>query len=146
VSERVEGFRAREESAGLASFEPYAAFRARIEETKRTLLDFLIEARRAGQSVVGYGAPGKANTLLNYCGIRTDFVAYTVDRSPHKQGLYLPGSRILVRGPEEVERTRPDFLFILPWNLKDEVMAQMRAIRGWGGRFLVRAPELRVCE
>ena len=144
VSERVESFRAREESAGLTSFEPYAAFRARIEETKRTLLEFLIDARRAGQSVVGYGAPGKANTLLNYCGIRTDLVEYTVDRNPYKHGRFTPGTHIPIFPPERIAETRPDVIWILPWNLKDEIVEQLAYAREWGARFLVAVPEVAV--
>jgi hypothetical protein len=144
VSERVESFRAREESAGLTSFEPYAAFRARIEETKRTLLEFLIDARRARQSVVGYGAPGKANTLLNYCGIRTDLVEYTVDRNPYKHGRFTPGTHIPIFPPERIAETRPDVIWILPWNLKDEIVEQLAYAREWGARFLVAVPEVAV--
>ena len=144
VSERVERFRAREESAGLASFEPYVAFRARIEETKRALLEFLIEARRAGKSVVGYGAPGKANTLLNYCGIRTDLVEYTVDRNPYKHGRFTPGTHIPIFPPERIAQTRPDVIWILPWNLRDEIVEQLAYVREWGARFLVAVPEVMV--
>ncbi len=109
-------------------------------ETKRALLEFLIAAKRAGKSIVGYGAPAKGNTLLNYCGVRGDFLDYTVDRSPHKQGLFLPGTRIPIRAPEAIFETRPDYVLILPWNLRAEIAAQMAAIRDWGGRFLVAIP------
>jgi hypothetical protein len=94
--------------------------------------------------VVGYGAPGKGNTLLNYCGVGTDFIDYTVDRNPYKQGKLLPGSRIPIHAPERIAETKPDYLFVLPWNLQDEIMEQMRGIRAWGGRFVVPIPHLRV--
>lgn len=112
---------------------------------KRDLLSFLIEARRANQTVAGYGAPGKGNTLLNYCGIRTDLLDYTVDRSPHKQGLYLPGTGIPIHSPERIFETKPDYVLILPWNLKEEISVQMAGIRRWGGKFVVAIPELSVC-
>ena len=115
-----------------------------MRETKRKLLEFLIVARRAGRSVVGYGAPAKGNTLLVYCGVRRDFVDYTVDRSPHKQGRYLPGSRIPIHAPERIFETRPDYLLILPWNLRDEIAGQMSGIRAWGGKFVVAIPEVEV--
>jgi hypothetical protein len=110
---------------------------------KRDLLKFLIAAREAGKTVAGYGAPGKGNTLLNYCGIRTDLLEYTVDRNPHKHGKFLPGTHIPIFPPERIRETRPDYVFILPWNLKDEIMSQLSYIREWGGRFLVPIPEVR---
>ena len=131
---------AREHRAGLRELRTYAAFEERVRETKRGLLAFLIDAKRAGKSVVGYGAPGKGNTLLNYCGIRRDFLDYTVDRNPYKHGRFLPGTHIPVLPPERIDETRPDYLLILPWNLKDEIMAQMAHIRSWGGRFVVPVP------
>ena len=134
----------REIRSGLKDPARYAAFGERVRETKRGLLDFMIAAKRAGKSIVGYGAPGKGNTLLNYCGVRTDFIDYTVDRNPYKHGKYLPGTRIPVLAPEVIDTTRPDYLLILPWNLKDEIMEQMMHIRGWGGRFVVPIPEVRV--
>lgn len=134
----------REHRAGLRELSTYAAFEERVRETKRGLLDFLIDAKRAGKRIVGYGAPGKGNTLLNYCGIRTDFVDYTVDRNPYKHGRYLPGTHIPVLPPERIAETRPDYLLILPWNLKDEIMAQMAFIRDWGGKFVVPIPETTV--
>jgi SAM-dependent methyltransferase len=135
---------AAERAAGLDDLAAYSAFAERGRETKRTLLDFLIAAKRAGKTVVGYGAPGKGNTLLNYCGIRSDFLDYTVDRNPYKHGKFLPGTHIPVLPPERIAATRPDYLLILPWNLKDEIMAQMSAIRDWGGRFVVPIPEVTV--
>jgi len=117
-----------------------------VRETKRKLLEFLIHARRSGKRVVGYGAPGKGNTLLNYCGIRTDFLDYTVDRSPYKQGRYTPGTHIPIRHPDRIRETRPQYVLILPWNLKDEIIQQMQFIREWGGRFVVPIPEVRVLD
>jgi len=142
----VEALLAVEARAGLRSLDYYADFGERVEATKRGLLAFLIEARAAGKRIAGYGAPGKGNTLLNYCGIRTDFLDYTVDRSPHKQGGFLPGTHVPIRAPEEILRTRPDYVLILPWNLREEIMEQMSAIRSWGGRFVVPIPEVRVYE
>jgi SAM-dependent methyltransferase len=144
VGPRVHELRSREEAAGFTRLEHYVSFGERVKETKRRILDFLIEAKRAGKSVAGYGAPAKANTLLNYCGIRMDFIDYTVDRSPHKQGQFMPGTRIPIYGPEKIKETRPDYLVILPWNLKDEVMEQMAHIRDWGGKFVVLIPDVEV--
>ena len=110
------------------------------------LLDFLIAAKRAGKTVVGYGAPAKGNTLLNYCGVRTDFLDYTVDRSPHKQGRYLPGTHIPIFAPDRIRETRPDYLLVLPWNIKDEIITQMAHIRDWGGRFVVPVPRLEIVD
>jgi SAM-dependent methyltransferase len=140
----VAALAARERKAGLECLGTYAAFAERVKETKRKLLDFLITARRAGKSVVGYGAPGKGNTLLNYCGIRTDFLDYTVDRNPYKHGKFLPGTHIPVLPPERIAETRPDYLLILPWNFKGEIMEQMAFIRGWGGKFVVPIPEVTI--
>jgi hypothetical protein len=141
---RVEAMRRRERDAGYARLETYSGFGARVKETKRKLLEFLIRAKREGKTVVGYGAPGKGNTLLNYCGIGTDFLDYTVDRNPYKQGNLLPGSRIPIRHPDEIIRSKPDYVLILPWNLKDEIMTQMAGIRAWGGKFVVPIPETAV--
>ena len=115
-----------------------------LKETKRKLLEFLIQAKRAGKSVAGYGAPGKGNTLLNYCGIRTDFVDYTVDRNPYKQGKFLPGTHIPIYHPGRIKATKPDYVLILPWNFKDEIMRQIAYIQDWGGRFVVPIPEVRL--
>lgn len=144
VLERVADLAEREEAAGLRDLRYYSTFAAQVEETKRKLLEFLIQAKREGKTVVGYGAPGKGNTLLNYCGIRTDFLDYTVDRSPYKQGKYLPGTHIPIHAPDRIDETRPDYVLILPWNLKDEIMAQMGRIREWGGQFVVPIPEVKV--
>ncbi|HVS88070.1 MAG TPA: class I SAM-dependent methyltransferase [Candidatus Acidoferrum sp.] len=144
VGSRVIELRTREESAGYARLETYSRFAEQVEETKRKLLEFLIRAKQSGKSIVGYGAPGKGNTLLNYCGIRTDFLNYTVDRSPHKQGKFCPGTRIPIYSPDRIRETRPDFLLILPWNLKDEIMQQVSYIREWGGQFVVPIPEVMI--
>jgi hypothetical protein len=146
VTERIAGLRIREDVAGLARMETYAAFSEKVKETKRKLLEFLIEAKRAGKTICGYGAPGKGNTLLNYCGIRTDFLDYTVDRNPYKQGKFTPGTHIPIFSPDRIRETRPDYLFILPWNFKDEIMGQMSYIRDWGGKFIVPIPEVKVYE
>jgi SAM-dependent methyltransferase len=135
---------AREAAAGLERPETYRAFAGRGERVKRELLRFLIAAREERRAVVGYGAPAKGNTLLNYCGIREDLLAYTVDRSPHKQGRYLPGTRIPIHSPDRIRETRPDYVLILPWNLKEEIAAQMADVRSWGGRFVVAIPRLAI--
>jgi hypothetical protein len=144
VTERALDLAAREEAEGVMTLEYYHNFAEQVKETKRCLLEFLIEARREGKTVVGYGAPGKGNTLLNYCGIRTDFVDYTVDRNPYKHGRYLPGTHIPIFAPEKIRETRPDYVLILPWNLKQEIIAQNGYIREWGGRFVVPIPETTV--
>ncbi len=144
TSPRVAEIIRHELAAGLSGLAAYASFAERVKETKRKLLDFLISAKRGGKSVVGYGAPGKGNTLLNYCGVRTDFLDYTVDRNPYKHGKFLPGTHIPVLPPERIAETRPDYLLILPWNFKDEIMEQMAFIRGWGGKFVVPIPEVSI--
>ena len=146
VTARVEDLRLRELTAGFDRVETYAAFEEKVKETKRKLLEFLIRAKRDGKKVVGYGAPGKGNTLLNYCGIRTDFLDFTVDRNPYKHGRFLPGTHIPIFEPEKLRAARPDYVFILPWNLKNEIMEQLSYIREWGGKFLVPIPEVRVYE
>jgi len=143
-SDSVEHLLTGERAAGLDRVETYRHFAARVHAVKWDLLEFLIEARRAGRRVVGYGAPAKGNTLLNFCGVGTDFIEYTVDRSPHKQGRFLPGTHIPVHAPERIAQTKPDYVLILPWNLQEEIMEQMTLIRGWGGRFVVPIPRLAV--
>jgi len=143
-TERLNALRTREAEAGVNTLAYYADFESRVQETKRKLLEFLIDAKRAGKSVVGYGAPGKGNTLLNYCGIRTDFLDFTVDRSPHKQGKFLPGTHIPIHLPDRLLDARPDYVLILPWNLKTEIMNQLASIREWGGSFVVPIPEVKV--
>ena len=144
VDDRVTQLRARERSAGFDRLDRYTAFTEQVHETKRRLLEFLIGARRRGKRVAGYGAPGKGNTLLNYCGIRTDFLEYTVDRNPYKQGKFLPGTHIPIHPPDMIRTTQPDYVLILPWNLKDEIMEQVSYIRAWGGQFLVPIPDVKV--
>jgi len=146
VGERVSALRRREQAAGLDRADTYRAFAEKVKATKRSLLRFLIDAREAGKRVVGYGAPAKGNTLLNYCGVRTDLLEYTVDRSPHKQGHFLPGIHIPIYAPEKIRETRPDYVLILPWNLKGEIMEQMTEVRSWGGKFVVPIPEVRVLD
>jgi hypothetical protein len=144
VTNNVTNLIEREIAEGLKSLDEYAKFGARVMETKRNILDFLIKQKRLGKSIVGYGAPGKGNTLLNYCGIRTDFLDFTVDRSPHRHGTYTPGTRIPILVPDAIKETKPDFVFILPWNLKDEIVRQTDYITEWGGKWVVPIPELRI--
>lgn len=144
MGDRVAELRQRELGAGVSDLSYYSSFTENVKRTKRLLLTFLIEAKAKGKSVAGYGAPGKGNTLLNYCGVRTDFLDYTVDRNPYKQGKYLPGTHVPIFHPDKIRETRPDYLLILPWNFKDEIMRQMSVIRDWGGKFLVPIPEARV--
>ncbi|MBL8490630.1 MAG: methyltransferase domain-containing protein, partial [Rhodocyclaceae bacterium] len=143
---RVAALVAAERTAGLDRPETYSAFEELVRETKRRLLEFLIGARRSGKRVVAYGAAAKGNTLLNYCGIRGDFIDYVVDMSPHKQGRYLPGTHLPIHHPDRVRETRPDYLLILPWNLRDEVVEQMAHVREWGGRFVVPIPSPEVLD
>jgi SAM-dependent methyltransferase len=143
-SERLLAFRKREADAGLAGPEVYAAFAAQVKECKRALLTLLIDLKRQGRSVAGYGAPAKGNTLMNYCGIGRDFLDYTVDRSPHKQNMLLPGTGIPVHAPERIFETKPDYVLILPWNLRAEITAQMADIAGWGGKFIVPLPAAKI--
>lgn len=144
VSSRVADLRSREMAAGFTELGSYLAFAEKVAKTKRDLLAFLIDAKENGKVIVGYGAPAKGNTLLNYCGIRTDFLEYVVDRSPHKQGRFLPGVHIPIYVPEKIHQTKPDYLLILAWNLKDEVMQQMASVRDWGGKFVVPLPHLKI--
>ena len=146
ITNRLIALRDREIAAGFTEMSTYANFAEQVKETKRKLLEFLIQARRDGKTVVGYGAPGKGNTLLNYCGIRTDFIDFTVDRNPYKQGKFLPGTRIPIFHPDRIAEVQPDYVFILPWNFKDEIMKQMAFIREWGGQFVVPIPEVRIFE
>ena len=141
VSNRVDGLRIREKDAGFARLDGYRAFEGRAMQTKQKLVEFLINAKKAGKRVVGYGAPAKGNTLLNYCGVTTDLVEYTVDRSPHKQGRFLPGTHIPIHEPERINVTKPDYILILPWNLKDEIIEQLSFARDWGAQFVVPIPE-----
>jgi 2-polyprenyl-3-methyl-5-hydroxy-6-metoxy-1,4-benzoquinol methylase len=144
ISDRVTELLEREKTAGFDKLETYSHFTEQVKETKRKLLEFLITAKQKGKTIAGYGAPGKGNTLLNYCGIRTDFLDYTVDRNPYKQGKYTPGTHIPIYSPDKIRETKPDYLLILPWNVKDEVMEQVSYIREWGGQFVVPIPEVKI--
>ncbi|MBD2771250.1 class I SAM-dependent methyltransferase [Iningainema tapete] len=144
TTQRVKELRAREEAAGFNELKNYFTFGEKVKQTKFQLLEFLISAKRQGKTIAGYGAPGKGNTLLNYCGIREDFIDYTVDRNPYKQGKFLPGTHIPIFAPDKIQQTKPDYLLILPWNLKNEIISQMSYIRDWGGKFVVPIPEVSV--
>ncbi len=144
VTERVTALRRREIDDGFLTLERYRGFDEQVKATKRKLLSFLIDAKSRGKKIVGYGAPGKGNTLLNYCGIRTDFLDFTVDANPYKQGKYTPGTRIPILAPDAIREARPDYVLILPWNLKDEISQQAAYIEEWGGRFVVPIPEVKV--
>ena len=146
ISPNVEALLSLEELHGLTDIATYLAFNTRCVQMKRRFLRFLIDAKADGKTIVGYGAPAKGNTLLNYAGVRTDFVDYTVDLNPVKQGLYLPGTGIPICHPDKIMSTRPDYVLILPWNLRDEIVKQMAAIGDWGGKFLVLIPEVEVLE
>ncbi len=144
VENHVIELRTREEKAGFARLDHYFPFTEKVKETKRKLLEFLISVKRQGCSIVGYGAAGKGNTLLNYCGIRTDFLDYVVDRSPYKQGKFLPGTHIPIFHPDKIAETKPDYILILPWNLQHEIMRQLQYVRNWGAQFVVPIPEVKV--
>jgi hypothetical protein len=135
---------AEEAACGMKSNRYYAAFIHQVAVTKHNLLRFLVDLKRSGKFIVGYGVPAKGNVLLNYCGIGSDFLEYLVDRSPYKCGKYAPGTRLPIREVEHIRATRPDYLLILPWNIKDEVVAQMSFIRDWGGKFLVAIPAVQI--
>lgn len=141
---RFDAIVAEERSAGLDRIETYERFGKAVIDAKCALLEFLISARRNGKLVAGYGAPAKGNTLLNYCGVGPELLAFTVDRSPHKQGRYLPGSQIPVFAPERIFQERPDYVLILPWNLRDEIIEQMQGVRDWRGQFVVPIPRVQV--
>jgi hypothetical protein len=144
VSPRVDALAARERALGFDTLEGHSSFAPRVRETKWRLLEFLIAHRREGKRITGYGAPGKGNTLLNYCGIRADLLEFTVDRNPYKQGQFLPGTHIPIRHPEALEQARPDYILILPWNLKEEITAQLAYTREWGARCVVPIPQVEV--
>jgi SAM-dependent methyltransferase len=146
VDSAVHDLRARERHAGLERMDIYGSFDDRARDVKRGLLEFLIRAKREGKSIVAYGAAAKGNTLLNYCGIRQDFLDYVVDRSPHKQGLFLPGTHLPILDPSVVAQTKPDYLLILAWNLRDEIMEQMSHVRAFGCKFVVPIPETTVYD
>ena len=145
LNPRVSHLISAEEKAGLGSVKGYKNFAQQVKQTKIALVDFLLDAARQGKTVAGYGAPGKSATLLHYCGIGKDLIEYTVDRSPHKQGRYLPGTHIPIYHPDRLRETKPNYVIILPWNLKDEIMGQLQYIREWGGKFVVPIPKVSVC-
>jgi hypothetical protein len=144
VSVAVGGLEQRERDAGLLTLDTYLSFAQHVQRDKREMVASLIALKNDGKTIVGYGAPAKANTLLNFCGIGIDFIDYTVDANPHKQGLYLPGTHIPIRAPESIRQTKPDVVFILPWNLREEIVEQYGFISDWGGQFIVRSPSLEV--
>jgi 2-polyprenyl-3-methyl-5-hydroxy-6-metoxy-1,4-benzoquinol methylase len=144
IASSVEGLKSREIEAGLNTPKVYAAFAERVRETKRGLLEFLIQAKNEGKTVVGYGAAAKGNTLLNYCGVRSDFIDYVVDLSPHKQGTFLPGTHIPVLHPDKIIETKPDYILILPWNLKAEIKSQLAYAKDWGAKFVTPIPRVEV--
>jgi 2-polyprenyl-3-methyl-5-hydroxy-6-metoxy-1,4-benzoquinol methylase len=144
ITSAVHDLRRRELESGFEDLSTYREFGEKVMETKRKLLSFLIQAKREGKQIVGYGAPGKGNTLLNYCGIRQDFIDYTVDRNPFKHGKYLPGTRIPVFAPDKIAETKPDYVLLLPWNLKEELLDQLEYVREWGGKFIVPIPEVEI--
>lgn len=144
IPQSVKNILEKEEKSGLKEISTYVNFQNKVDGVKQDLCNFLITAKKEGKKIVCYGAPAKGNTLLNYCGVTSDLIDYTVDRSPHKQGLYLPGTHIPIRHPDTIKETKPDYLLILPWNLKDEIMAQMSYIRNWDGKFVTPIPKVKV--
>lgn len=144
VSPKVHDFKRKEEIKGFGELKRYLSFAEEVKETKYQILEFLISAKRQGKRIVSYGAPAKGNTLLNFCGVGKDFIDYTVDRSPQKQGCVLPGTHIPIFHPDRIKETKPDYVLILPWNIKDEIMSQMAHIREWGGQFVTPIPEVKV--
>lgn len=144
ITERAIALKNKEIEWGVNKLETYFQFEEKVKETKRKIIEFLTKVKREGKTVVGYGAPGKGNTLLNYCAIRTDFIDYTVDRNPYKKGKFTPGTRIPILDPENIMQTKPDYIFILPWNLRDEIINQLKDIREWGGKFVIPIPEVEV--
>jgi SAM-dependent methyltransferase len=144
IGPRVLDLLRHEHELGVETPDYYSAFAARVAATKRRLLEVLIAAKDRGEAIVGYGAPAKGNTLLNYCGIGRDFLDYTVDASPHKQGLFLPGTRLPIYPPARIAETRPDLILLLPWNLRAELVEALSAVRGWGGRLMVPIPDVEV--
>jgi 2-polyprenyl-3-methyl-5-hydroxy-6-metoxy-1,4-benzoquinol methylase len=144
TSDRTAALKAKEIAFGLDKLETYTKFGKQVQETKRKLLTFMLNARSEGKSIVGYGAPAKGNTLLNYCGIGRDFIDYTVDLNPYKQNMSLPGTHIPIFAPDKLRETQPDYVLILPWNLKEEIIEQMAFIGEWGGKFVIPVPEVQV--
>src|SRR5262249_44633932 len=146
TSRRVSALLDREQRFGLRTSAGYSSFPEKVKKTKRELLAFLISAKNQGKRICGYGAPGKGNTLLNYCGVGTDFLDFTVDRNPYKHGRFTPGMHIPIKPVEEIDAFRPDYILILPWNLKDEIVGQMRHARNWGAKFVVPIPAVSIID
>lgn len=146
TGERVRAVLLEEERLGFHSLDAYTAFSGQVKRTKRKLLSFLIKAKEEGKTICGYGAPGKGNTLLNYCGIGRDFLDFTVDRNPYKHGRFTPGMHIPILPAEIIDQVKPDYLLLLPWNLKQEIVQQMRHIGSWGAKFIIPIPEVSVLE
>lgn len=144
LTDRAKALLAKEKAAKLTTLAAYKTFQKKVEQTRKATVEFLTKLHKQGKMIVGYGAPAKGNTLLNYCGIKSDIVSYTVDKNPHKQNHFLPGVRIPIFNPEKIQATKPDYVFILPWNIKDEIMDEMQYIRTWGGKFIVAIPKLHV--
>lgn len=146
ISENVSSIIQKEIEHGLDKLDSYLLFAKEVKQLKMDILNFFIEVNSLNKQIIGYGAPAKGNTLLNYCGIGKEFLPYTVDKNPYKQNLFLPGTRIPVKSIEEIKRTKPDYLFILPWNLKEEIMKECSFIREWDGKFVVAIPKVEVIE
>jgi 2-polyprenyl-3-methyl-5-hydroxy-6-metoxy-1,4-benzoquinol methylase len=146
INHSITELRSKEINEGYSKLDKYFTFAEKVRQTKRSLLEFLIQLKNRKKSIAGYGAPGKGNTLLNYCGIRSDFLDYTVDRNPYKHGKFLPGTHIPIYAPSHIEETKPDYVLILPWNIKDEIINQLTYIKEWGGRFIVPIPEVKVYD
>jgi hypothetical protein len=146
VAPSVSALLERENKLGFRDMETYARFAEQVRQTKRKILSFLIAAKNEGKTICGYGAPGKGNTLLNYCGIGPDFLDFTVDRNPYKHGRFTPGMHIPILPVEAIDETKPDYIFILPWNLRSEIMQQMRHVGEWGAKFIVPIPEVTVVD
>lgn len=146
ITANVDDLLKREKEIGVNDLNYYDRFKIKVNQTKRKILEFFIQAKNTDKQIVGYGAPGKGNTLLNFCGIRTDFLDYTVDRNPAKHGLFLPGTLIPIFDTDKLKETKPDYVFILPWNLKEEIMQQHNYIKDWGGKFVIPIPDLKVFE
>jgi len=146
LSPRIAGILDKEKQAGLLDPDAYEQFSKNVKETKRALLECLISVKNEGKTIIGYGAPAKGNTLLNYCGIRTDFLDYTVDANPHKQNLFLPGTHIPIKHPDQIRIDKPDYILILPWNIKEEIMDQLSFVKTWGGKFIIPIPRVEVID
>ncbi|MFA6988626.1 MAG: class I SAM-dependent methyltransferase [Candidatus Gastranaerophilaceae bacterium] len=146
ITSRVKEMLAKEADFGLKDIDTYLQFSEKVKETKRKLLNFLIRLKNENKTIVGYGAAAKGNTLLNYCGIGNDFIDYTCDKSPYKQGMHLPGTHIPIKSPDKIAQTKPDYILILPWNIKDEVVNQLSYAKEWGCKFIVPIPEVKILD